>query len=74
MVKIWPTCLLFFSFFIFTCHENILSVSETTLRDIQGERGFVGTVNGTNAFISILVGEGVPIPYPIITETPKAKE
>jgi hypothetical protein len=36
---------------------------EANFFDIQGENGFVGTVDGTNAFVSILLGEERGIAY-----------
>ena len=46
----------------------LLAISQATNRklnffDIQGENGFVGTVDGTNAFVSILLGEERGIAY-----------
>ncbi len=50
---------------IFVCCscEKTSSELETTFFDLQGENGFVGTVEGTNAFVSILLGEEEGIAY-----------
>ena len=63
MNKIGLVILLFISFFVFSCNENTPLEPETTFFDIQGENGFVGTVNGTNAFIALLVAGDEAIVY-----------
>ena len=62
--KISVVILLFHSFLIFSCSEKTLSESETkTIFDIQGENGFAGTVNGTDAFIALLIAGDEAIVY-----------
>ena len=50
---------------IFVCCscEKTSPEQEETFFDLQGENGFVGTVDGTNAFVSILLGEEKGIAY-----------
>jgi hypothetical protein len=62
--KISVLILLFYSFLIFSCSEKTLSEPETkTIFDIQGENGFAGTVDGTDAFIALLVADDEAIVY-----------
>lgn len=51
------------SLYAFSCTENSSTEPEQTFFEIQGECGFVGKVNGTNAFISILAGENKAVAY-----------
>ena len=63
MNKIGFVILLLISFLFFSCNENTPTEPEPTLFDIQGEQGFVGSVNGTNAFIALLIAETEGIVY-----------
>lgn len=55
--------LLLIGFSVFSCIEETPLEPEPTLFDIQGENGFVGTVNGTNAFIALLVASDEALVY-----------
>ena len=59
------TCSLIYFLFLFFLVLSCSSSTEPkeTLFDIQGENGFVGTVNGTNAFIALLVADDESIVY-----------
>jgi len=48
---------------IISCSEETTTEPEPTFFDIQGENGFVGNVDGTDAFISILAGESKAVVY-----------
>ena len=61
--KIRSVILLLISFLVFSCSEETPLEPEPTFFDIQGENGFVGTVNGTDAFIAILVASDEAIAY-----------
>lgn len=63
MNKVQLIPLLLICFFILSCSENSPTEPEPTFFEIQGENGFVGKVNGTNAFISILAGESKVVAY-----------
>jgi hypothetical protein len=63
MNKVGLVILLFISFIVFSCNENTPTEPEPTFFDIQGENGFVGTVNGTNAFIALLIAGDEAIVY-----------
>ncbi len=52
-----------FALSVFYSCEKTSDEQETTFFDLQGENGFVGTVEGTNAFVSILLGEEEGIAY-----------
>jgi hypothetical protein len=45
----------FFVFATLGCSEDTTSEQEKTIFEIQGENGFVGTIEGTDAFIALLV-------------------
>ena len=64
-MKNWTlVILLFVGFFAFSCSEKTPLEPEPTVYEIQGEiNGFVGTVDGTNAFIALLVGQNECIVY-----------
>ncbi len=49
--------------FVISACDNTNNEPEANFFDIQGENGFVGTVDGTNAFVSILLGEAKGIAY-----------
>lgn len=51
------------SFVAISCSKDSPTEPEFTFFEIQGENGFVGTVNGTNAFISLLIGDNEGIVY-----------
>jgi len=55
--------LLLISVLVFSCSENNPTESELTLFDIQGKQGFVGSVNGTNAYIALLIAQTEGIVY-----------
>jgi hypothetical protein len=63
MNKIKLLVLLFFSFFVISCSEDTPTEPESTVFEEQGESGFVGTVEGTNAFISLLIAKDEAIVY-----------
>ena len=63
MNEIGLVILLLITFFASSCSKKTPSEPEATVFDVQGENGFVGTVNGTNAFISLLVAEDEAIVY-----------
>ena len=49
---------------VISCNEKTLSEPEvSTIFDIQGENGFAGPVNGTDAFIALLVAGDEAIVY-----------
>lgn len=45
-----------------SCEKTSTEI-ETTFFELQGENGFVGTAEGTNAFVSILLGEEEGLAY-----------
>ena len=51
------------SFMAVSCSEDTPTEPEATVFEAQGESGFVGTVDGTNAFISILIAKDEAIVY-----------
>ncbi|WP_340104874.1 hypothetical protein [Rhodohalobacter sp. 8-1] len=53
--------ILLFLFSLISCSSS--TEPGITLFDIQGDNGFMGSVDGTNAFISILVGKSDGIVY-----------
>lgn len=55
--------LLLVGFSFFSCSENTPTEPDTTLFDIQGENGFVGTLDGVDAFIALLVADDEAIVY-----------
>jgi hypothetical protein len=58
LLTIWVLCCVFQS-----CSEKTPSEPAPTFFDIQGENGFVGSVQGTDAFVSILAGESEAVAY-----------
>lgn len=52
-----------FMLVVISACDNTSNEPEVNFFDIQGENGFVGTVDGTDAFISILLGEERGIAY-----------
>ena len=63
MNKIKLLVMLLFGFIAITCSEDNPTEPERTFFDIQGENGFVGNVDGTNALVSILIGESEGVVY-----------
>ncbi|MBN2009988.1 hypothetical protein JW960_11650 [candidate division KSB1 bacterium] len=55
--------ILLIGFLATSCDEKTPAEPEATVFDVQGENGFVGTVDGTNAFIALLVTEVEAIVY-----------
>jgi hypothetical protein len=53
---------MFFLLLTFACEDDPVEPEET-LFDIQGENGFVGTVDGTDAFIALLIADKEAIVY-----------
>ena len=53
--KITLAILLCISILVFSCSKDNPTKSEKSVYDIQGDTGFIGTVEGTNAFVAILV-------------------
>lgn len=53
---------LFIIFMICSCEESSIK-SEDIFFDLQGENGFAGTVDGTDAYVSILLGSEEGIVY-----------
>ena len=49
--------------FVIGACDNTSNEPESNFFDFQGENGYVGTVDGTNAFVSILLGEEKGIAY-----------
>lgn len=62
-VKTKATLVSLFILLVFYSCEKTSIEQETTFFEIQGENGFVGNLDGTNAFISILLGEEEGIVY-----------
>ena len=54
---------LFLVLMAIACNEDPIAEPEETLFDIQGENGFVGTVDGTDAFIALLVADKEAMVY-----------
>lgn len=54
---------LFIVFAAISCGEDASTEPEETLFEIQGENGFVGMVDGTDAFIAVLVANKEAIVY-----------
>lgn len=48
---------------LISCSNESPTESTKDFFDIQGENGFVGAVEGTNAFVAILAGEAVAVAY-----------
>jgi hypothetical protein len=63
MNKIKLMFALFVSFLAIACSENTPTEPEPTVFEVQGESGFVGTVDGTNAFIALLIAKDEAIVY-----------
>ena len=64
MNKFKPIILILISFFAFSCSDKSPLEPEPTVYEIQGEKnGYVGTVNGTNAFIALLIAKDEGIVY-----------
>jgi len=54
---------LFFILFAIGCSDDPVEDPKNILFEIQGENGFVGTVDGTDAFISLLVADKEALVY-----------
>lgn len=63
MYKIKLLVLVFVSIVIISCSEDASTEPEANIFDVQGENGFVGTVDGTDAFIALLVANEEAIVY-----------
>lgn len=63
MNKMKLLLVIFINIIFISCSEDSSTEPKLTFFDIQGENGFVGKVNGTNAFISILAGENLAVAY-----------
>ncbi|MCW8848897.1 MAG: hypothetical protein OQJ81_02880, partial [Melioribacteraceae bacterium] len=63
MNKIKLLAIIFMSIIIISCSEDSTTEPEESIFDVQGENGFVGTVEGTNAYIAFLVAEEEAIVY-----------
>ena len=63
MNKIKLILVLIISFMTISCSEDTPTEPEPTVFEVQGESGFVGTVDGTNAFIALLIAEDEAIVY-----------
>ena len=55
--------LLGISFIVFTACEKTDPEPATDIFEIQGENGFIGMVDGTDAFIAVLIGEEEGVVY-----------
>ena len=58
LLSILTICLL-----VQSCADKTPAEPQLTFFDIQGENGFVGTVQGTDAYIAILAGESEAVAY-----------
>ncbi len=63
MHKIKILVIMFIGMIIISCNEDSPSEPEANLFEVQGENGFVGTVDGTNAFIALLIAKDEAIVY-----------
>ena len=63
MRKIKLFALIFISIIIISCSEDSTTEPEVNVFEVQGENGFVGTVDGTNAFIALLIAKDEAIVY-----------
>jgi hypothetical protein len=63
MHKIKLLVVMFVSIVIISCSEDTITEPEPNLFEVQGENGFVGSVDGTNAFIALLVAKEEAIVY-----------
>ncbi len=54
---------LFFILLAIACNDDPIEEPKETLFDIQGENGFVGKVDGTDAFIALLVADKEALVY-----------
>lgn len=63
MKKSSLTILLLISLLVVSCAGTAQTASDTAIFDVQGENGFVGTVDETDAFIALLVGVDEVIVY-----------
>ena len=63
VIKTSKTAWVFLVILMLNSCEKTSTEQETTFFDLQGENGFVGAVNGTNAFVSILLGAEEGIAY-----------
>lgn len=63
MNKIRSLIIIFISILIISCSEDSTTEPEANIFEIQGENGFVGTVEGTNAFIALLIAKEEAIVY-----------
>jgi hypothetical protein len=62
-MKVVVSAILLTIIFIFSCNENSTTEPEQTFFDVQGPNGFAGTLNGTNAFVALLVDDNESIAY-----------
>jgi hypothetical protein len=63
MRKIKLLVIMFISIIIISCSEDSPTEPEQSVFEVQGESGFVGNVEGTNAFISLLIAQEEAIVY-----------
>ena len=63
MNKIKLLLALFVSFIVVSCSEDTPTETEQNVFEVQGESGFVGTVDETNAFIALLIAKDEAIVY-----------
>ena len=63
IIKIGSAMVLLIGLFAFSCEKDSPTKPKPTFFEIQGEKGFVGTVEGTNAFISLLIAKDEGIVY-----------
>lgn len=54
---------LFFVFAAISCSDDATTEPEKTLFEVQGENGFVGNVEGTDAFIALLISNKEALVY-----------
>ena len=54
---------LFFIFIVNACNDDPIEEPKETVFEIQGENGFVGTVDGTDAFIALLIADKEALVY-----------
>jgi hypothetical protein len=63
MIKIGSVMVVLISFFVLSCEKDSPTKPKPTFFETQGEKGFVGTVDGTDAFISLLISSDEGIVY-----------
>ena len=63
MIKQWLALILVFGVVLPACKQVASPGTGQNFFALQGENGFVGRVDGTDAFVSILIGDSIAVAY-----------